>query len=46
MESSAWLSDAAPLPNQGMSGLGSFSPAATRFLYSSVFSHAFTVREM
>ena len=46
MDMSAWLSEDEAYWNQGMMGFGSVSPAATRFLYSSVFSQATPVREM
>ena len=46
MDIRAWLSEEEPRGNQGIFGFGSVSPAATRFLYSSVLSHALLVREI
>ena len=43
---SAWLSDCGAFVNQGIFGLGSFSPAATRLAYSLVFSQARLPREI
>ena len=43
---SVCASESGALGYQGSAGVGSFSPAATRFLYSAVVSHALPVREM
>ena len=45
METSAWLSEVEGTLSQGSLGFGSFSPAATRALYSSVCENSFWVRQ-
>lgn len=45
-ETSAWLSEPLGWLYHGSRAFGSFSPAATRFLYSSVLSNVLPVREM